>query len=96
MSDGCYSEILGLSWRRVRKHLVEERREQGKSQFEMSEILGVSRRHYQNIELGISDGSLEFWLRASEISGGKSINYLCWSEMSCVKYRRACRDSRRY
>ena len=53
----------------MRKQLKKARIEAGYTQQALAEVLGISTRHYQRIENGVSDGTFKVWDTLEDITG---------------------------
>ena len=63
--------LLSRRWRgtEMRRRLQEARKEAGLTQAEMAERLGISERHYQRIEAGLSNGDYRHWDALEDLLG---------------------------
>lgn len=60
----------------MRTNLLNARKSLGYTQQEISENLGITKRQYQSLEAGTSDGSVKVWQQLKQILHAKSIDYL--------------------
>lgn len=60
----------------MRKNLIKARKKAKYTQFELSNKLGITERHYQNLEAGTSKGSVDVWEKLKFILHAKSIDWL--------------------
>ena len=63
-----------------RINLINFRKELGLTQEEVADKLGCSRVHYVNLELGLHNGSIDFWYKFQEVFGAE--NYDMWNLIS--------------
>lgn len=60
----------------MRKNLIKARKKQGCTQLELANKLGITERHYQNLEAGTSKGSVDIWEKLKVVLHAKSIDWL--------------------
>lgn len=51
----------------LRNNLINARKDKGLTQLEVSKILNISDRHYQNIEYGTRQGSIDIWDKLEDL-----------------------------
>lgn len=60
----------------MRLNLINARKKQGYTQFELSNELGITERQYQRLEAGTSKGSVTVWENLKQLLHAKTIDYL--------------------
>lgn len=60
----------------MRKNLIKARKKAKYTQFELSNKLGITERHYRALETGTSKGSIDVWEKLKFILRAKSIDWL--------------------
>lgn len=60
----------------MRKNLIKARKKQCCTQLELANKLGITERHYQNLEAGTSKGSVDIWEKLKVVLHAKSIDWL--------------------
>lgn len=69
----------------IRQNLINSRKAEDYTQKEISEKLGITPRHYQELEAGTSDGSIRIWKKLKIILKAPSIDYLLEQEADIEK-----------
>lgn len=60
----------------MRENLTNARKNKGFTQLELANKLGITERHYQNLEAGTSGGSIKVWHELKQLLHAKSIDWL--------------------
>lgn len=61
-------------------NLIKKRQEKGFTQTQVAEKIGVTERHYQALEAGTSNGSIELWLKLKDLLG-ETLDFLLEQEV---------------
>ena len=69
----------------MRNNLINARKHKGFTQIELADKIGVTERHYQNLEAGTSEGSVKVWRQLKKLLRAKSIDFLLEQEESTTK-----------
>lgn len=64
----------------MRKNLINARQNKNLTQVEVAKMLEVSKRQYQRIETGTSDGSIKIWRKLKSILNAETIDCLLEQE----------------
>lgn len=65
----------------LKKNLIKKRQEKGFTQTQLAEKIGVSERHYQALEAGTSNGSVDIWLKLRNLLG-ETVDFLLEQEVN--------------